>query len=178
MPFRLGKGNKKNEEVPEPVASEDIEGTTGEAVADSQSEETQGPKLPSDETPPVPEADDAQPAREETPAPAPANAFQFRPSYLDPAPAERKWSRRFGARPQPAAEEPDGVERSIVVIVRDEAGQPLSVDLFEKPNDARAHVELCLETGTAEDRITVFRASTVPVQVVHRPSVRLVPQGE
>ncbi len=179
MPFRLGKGDKKNEEPDEEPA-----------VADQEAED------PLDAEPPeaaeqdpaqadTPDEDEASPDEPEQAAAQTFSRPEFRPSFPnggaeaaqrsagknDPD-ASRGHASGNGSPASPPS------EQLIFVVIRDEQGQTVSLQQFDEARDARAHVELSVESGTPEEHVAVFRASRVPVQVVRRPVVRLIPKED
>ncbi len=171
MPFRFGKGDKKNEETPDEPA-----GLSESDVGDPVDEPAEDPEETPEGEPDAGEAEDsaAETASDEEPAPPPALVRpQFRPDYLEengrPSRHESRRSAEERAAPEPS-------EQAIFVVVRDDQGNAVSVHEFAEAQDARAHVELSIETGTPEERVAVFKGSRVPIQVVRRPVVRLIPK--
>ncbi|HEU4760622.1 MAG TPA: hypothetical protein VFT91_11675 [Dehalococcoidia bacterium] len=171
MPFRFGKGDKKSDEDEAAGLSEDEAGDPVEETADDREDETPEGELDSAEV-----EDSAEEAPHAEPAPAPPLVRpQFRPDYLDENEASSAQQPSRSSH-EPAASEREPSEQAIFVVVRDDQGNAVSVHEFAEPRDARAHVELSVETGTPEERVAVFKGSRVPIQVVRRPVVRLVPK--
>ena len=174
MAFRFGKGDKKNEETPDEPA-----GLSESDVGDPVDEPAEDPEETPEDAAEA-EGSDAEAEGDEEPAPAPEPAPppplvrpQFRPDYLEENGGR---SRRESRRNTDERTAPEPSEQAIFVVVRDDQGNAVSVQEFAEARDARAHVELSVETGTPEERVAVFKGSRVPMQVVRRPVVRLIPK--
>ena len=165
MAFRFGKGDKKNEETPDEPAGLS-ESDVGDPVdeLDAAAGEDSAAEAEGDEEP--------VPAPEPAPPP-PLVRPQFRPDYPDENGGPSRRESRRSAEERTA---PEPSEQAIFVVVRDDQGNAVSVHEFAEARDARAHVELSVETGTPEERVAVFKGSRVPMQVVRRPVVRLIPK--
>ena len=76
-------------------------------------------------------------------------------------------------RPEPPAPAPFSGRGPVFVVVSETEHEAGSVTQFADAADARAHIELLLESGTTEADIAVYSGERVALQVTRRPLVTL-----
>ncbi len=71
-------------------------------------------------------------------------------------------------------------QRVVVMVIDNDDAKRGEISVLDDPREAERMVESLLESGLESERIRVFNASQMEMQVVHRPVVSLVsgPGGE
>ena len=112
-----------------------------------------------------------EPATLEPPQHAPAETPRPRPVFLQGNGDGRDPKRE--ERPEPPAPAPFSGRGPVFVVVSETEHEAGSVTQFADAADARAHIELLVESGTTEADIAVYSGERVALQVTRRPLVTL-----
>jgi hypothetical protein len=87
--------------------------------------------------------------------------------------ADGRWYGSPAAEPSSQRAESRAPTKLIVVVPDEDGGEWVKARVFDNPSDAAALVEMLVQGGLAPERVSVFSATQLTVEVAYRPVVEL-----